>query len=327
MSAINTLLEAGAKKDGATARPKEKFVDPDVTADGSPRARVPFAGLETLWINTGTLCNLECVNCYIESSPTNDRLAYISIDEAAPLIAEAKEMGAREIAFTGGEPFMNPDMIAMIEAAMAHNLSVLILTNAMRPMMRPKISTEIVRLIKSHGDAIKFRVSLDHFTQEGHDKERGPAAFDIAWKGIKWLAAEGAALSIAGRSVLSETEAQARAGYQALFDAQGLGLKADEPAHLVLFPEMDAADSDPPEITGACWGILDKDPRDIMCASSRMAVKRKGDSAASVLACTLIAYDDAFNLGRTLKEATRPVKLNHRHCATFCVLGGSNCSG
>ena len=62
---------------------KKKFTDPDRTAKGQDRAIVPFNKLETLWINTGTLCNIECANCYILSSPTNDSLSYISAKEVA----------------------------------------------------------------------------------------------------------------------------------------------------------------------------------------------------------------------------------------------------
>ena len=61
----------------------EKFQDPAVTAAGEVRATVKLNDLRTLWINTGTLCNLTCRNCYIESSPTNDRLAYLSAAEVA----------------------------------------------------------------------------------------------------------------------------------------------------------------------------------------------------------------------------------------------------
>ena len=81
-----------------------------------------------------------------------------------------------------------------------------------------------------------------------------------------------------------------------------------------------------PEITTACWGILNKRPDDVMCASSRMVVKRKGAEKPVVLACTLLAYDEAFEMGQTLQEAEADVKLNHRHCAKFCVLGGASCS-
>ena len=106
--------------------------------------------------------------------------------------------------------------------------------------------------------------------------------------------------------------------------AEGIALDCDDPVKLVVFPEM-RADADPPEITEACWSILHKSPDEVMCASSRMVVRRKGAAGPAVLACTLIAYDPQFELGRTLAEAARPVALNHRFCATFCVLGGAAC--
>ena len=89
----------------------------------------------------------------------------------------------------------------------------------------------------------------------------------------------------------------------------------------MLFPEMDAR-LDVPEITEQCWDILEVSPDAMMCATSRMVVKRKGASAPAVVACTLIPYEAQFELGRSLEEAARPVKLNHPHCARFCVLGG-----
>ena len=93
----------------------------------------------------------------------------------------------------------------------------------------------------------------------------------------------------------------------------------------MLFPEMDVS-RDVPEITTACWGILGRAPESVMCASARMVVKRRGSDAPAVVACTLLPYDPAFELGRTLREASGPVSLNHPHCASFCVLGGAACS-
>jgi hypothetical protein len=84
--------------------------------------------------------------------------------------------------------------------------------------------------------------------------------------------------------------------------------------------------ADTPEITTACWGILGKSPEGVMCATSRMVVKRKGAAAPAVVACTLIPYDDAFELGATIIDALGPVALNHPHCSKFCVLGGASCS-
>ena len=56
-------------------------------------------------------------------------------------------------------------------------------------------------------------------------------------------------------------------------------------------------------------------------------VRRKGADHASVVACTLLPYDAAFDMGATLAEAEEPVALNHPHCSKFCVLGGASCSG
>jgi hypothetical protein len=123
-----------------------------------------------------------------------------------------------------------------------------------------------------------------------------------------------------------EAEADARAGYAKLIAARGWTIDAADHWQLVLFPEMDET-VDVPEITTACWGILKLDPSTLMCASTRMVVKRKGASAPTVLACTLLPYDPAFDLGPNLADALAPVKLNHRHCAKFCVLGGGSCSG
>jgi hypothetical protein len=116
-----------------------------------------------------------------------------------------------------------------------------------------------------------------------------------------------------------------RAGFARLFAELDVPVDAGDPVQLMLFPEMDPH-RDVPEITTACWGILHKSPDDVMCASARMVVKRTGTAAPAVLACTLLAYDPQFELGRTLAEAARPVALNHPYCASFCVLGGAACS-
>ena len=113
--------------------------------------------LRTLWINTGSLCNIECRNCYIESSPENDRLVYMTRAEVASFLDEiAREaLPTREIGFTGGEPFMNPDILAMLGDALDRGHSVLVLTNAMQPMQRPRIKSGLLALREAHGDAAR----------------------------------------------------------------------------------------------------------------------------------------------------------------------------
>lgn len=328
---IPTRLGATAQVTGGESG---KFSDPDRTVRGELRASVGLRHLDTLWINTGSLCNITCVNCYIESSPTNDRLAYIGAGEAHAYFEEAKAANTREIGFTGGEPFLNPDFMAMLEDSLSMDFEALVLTNAMQPMLRPNIKTKLIDLNARFGGKLTMRVSLDHYTEALHETERGGGTWSKTLEGIDWLAANNFRIAIAGRTCWGETDQEARAGYAALYRERDWPIDAADPTSTVLFPEMDGH-YDVPEITIGCWSILGKSPDMMMCATSRMVVKRKGADRPTVLPCTLLPYDAAFEMGATLGEAARAdggmfsggaVKLCHPHCAKFCVLGGGSCS-
>ena len=304
-----------------------KFTDPATTATGQPRATVALKNPETLWFNTGTLCNITCANCYIESSPSNDRLVYITPQEVRDYLdqIELRKWPVREIGFTGGEPYMNPEMNAMARAALERGYNVLILTNAMRPMMRKSVRAGLRALAEEFGDKLTLRISVDHWSEALHDKERGAGAYGHTLTGMKWLRDAGIRMAVAGRSMWHESEAQARAGYAAFYASHGFDIDATDPGQTVLFPEMDEQ-VEVPEITTKCWETLGKSPDSVMCSSSRMVVKRRGADTPTVLACTLLPYSPEFELGQTLAEAERDVALNHPHCAKFCVLGGASCS-
>jgi uncharacterized Fe-S cluster-containing radical SAM superfamily protein len=303
-----------------------KFEDPEVTGKGERRAKVPLNALETLWFNTGSLCNLTCGNCFMESSPKNDRLVYLTRGDVAGYLEEIKRegMGTRLIGFTGGEPFMNPQFLPILETCLAGDFEVLVLTNAMRPMM--KCAVPLAALGNRYGARLTIRVSLDHYGKALHEAERGLRTWAPTIKGLAWLAAEGFRIHVAGRHFGDEPEAELRNGFARLFATLGLEIDCQDPWQLVLFPEMDET-LDVPEITEACWDILGVRPESVMCASSRMVVKRKGAAAPVVLPCTLLPYDPQFEMGRHLAEASGTVALNHPHCARFCVLGGAACSG
>ena len=309
-------------------RTKGKFSDPMLTADGSERAYVPLSRPTTLWFNTGTLCNIECLNCYIESSPRNDSLVYITAAEVEDYLNQINGLGwpVEEIGFTGGEPFMNLEIIEIIALALERGFEVLVLTNAMRPLMRPRVQDGLLELGSRYGHRLTLRVSLDHYTEELHDSERGKGTFRSSLKGMDWLSANGFRISVAGRTIWGETEERTRAGYARLFLSRNYSIDPFDPSATVLFPEIDHS-LDVPEISVDCWKLLNKKPSDMMCASSRMVVKRKGDGSPKVVACTLLPHTPEFELGTTLKQAERSVRLNHPNCSQFCFLGGASCSG
>ena len=303
-----------------------KFKDAWITAKGETRAHVGLKALETLWFNTGTLCNLTCRNCYIESSPHNDRLVHLTAGEVAAYLDEIERdgFGTKLIGFTGGEPFMNPHLPAMLDDVLSRGLKAMVLTNAMKPMH--KLKPALLALLARHGSGnLTIRVSVDHYEKSLHEEERGLRSWKPTIDGLAWLAEAGFDVHVAGRHFSNETDDEVRAGYAQLFARLGVPIDARDPATLVLFPEMDPT-VDVPEITTACWSILKKSPDSVMCASARMVVKRKGAPRPAVVACTLLPYDPQFELGETLAESVGEVRLNHPHCAKFCVLGGAACS-
>jgi len=303
----------------------KKFDHPGITAKGEKRASVKLKKLETLWFNTGTLCNLACVNCYIESTPKNDRLVYLSHSEAVEYLDEIErdQLGTEEIGITGGEPFMNPDIMPIMKSVLERGFKLLVLTNAMRPMM--KCADALLELNQAYGSQMTLRVSVDHFKRELHEEERGPNSWEPMMKGLQWLSDNNFSIDIAGRTRWGEQEGDLRDGFATFFKTNNISINAYDKKQLILFPEMEPGE-DVPEITTECWNILSVDPNDMMCATSRMVVKHKGDDKPSVQACTLLAYDQQFNMGQTLEEAGKSVPLNHEFCAKFCVLGGGACS-
>jgi len=303
---------------------KEKFQNPNLTAKGEQRAQIDLKKLETLWFNTGTLCNLTCENCYIESSPKNDRLVYISLKEVKTYLEEIQRdgLGTQEIGLTGGEPFMNPEIIEIISESLSRGFGMLVLTNAMRPMQ--KCSDQLLKLKETYGNKLKLRVSIDHYTQALHEEERGASSWKPTVEGLQWLSSNGFNIDVAGRTRWGDDGKQLREGYKEFFVENNIDIEATNPEELIIFPEMDEK-AEVPEITTKCWDILEVDPDDIMCATSRMVVKHKGANTPTIAACTLLPYDAQFQMGKTLKDSFASVKLNHPHCAKFCVLGGGSC--
>lgn len=299
----------------------QKFTDKFTTAKGETRAWVELNKLKTLWFNTGTRCNLSCGNCYIESSPTNDRLSYISAKEVQSYFSEETFHEVELVGFTGGEPFLNPEIIEILEATLNTQKEVLVLTNAYRVLKRHW--SQLLELKDTYKNKLSIRVSLDHFSKEIHEQERGENTFKPTLRTIKELVDSGFNVSIAGRALAQDSIEQVRESYQELLSANEISI--DMGKKLVVFPEMIAGE-DVPEITTECWGILNKTPEMQMCSSERMIVKRNGDDSPVVLACTLLAYDKEFELGKKLDTAQKKVYLNHEFCAKFCVLGGSSCS-
>jgi len=301
---------------------EEKFIKKYTTASGHNRAFVKFTGLKTLWFNTGTLCNLSCDGCYIESSPINNKLLYLDTKDVDRYLKqiEIDKLSCDTIGITGGEPFMNKDIISILNLCAKRNYNILVLTNAMQPMLNK------IKELKTFSNYKKLtlRVSLDHYSKEEHENIRGKNTWDKALKGICWLATNNFKINIASR-IINKNEELVRDGFAKLFKKNNLTIDAYNKNDLVLFPEMNSY-SDTPEITTDCWDILNNNPKNMMCSNSRMIVKRREDSKTHIVSCTLIPFERDFSYGNNLKDSFKKIYLNHPFCSKFCVLGGASCS-
>jgi MoaA/NifB/PqqE/SkfB family radical SAM enzyme len=107
------------------------------------------------------------------------------------LLAEARTLGVREVFFTGGEPFILPDIYPMIDAAAAWFVTT-VLTNAM--LLRGR---RLERLVAVNRPSLRIQVSLDDSEPGVHDRFRGEGTWQRTVEGIRLLQAAGLRVRIA----------------------------------------------------------------------------------------------------------------------------------
>ena len=302
---------------------KKLFLNKNFTNDGKPRAYVKLKNIDTLWFNTGTLCNLKCNDCYIESSPTNDSLQYINLLEVKKYIEEIKinNLGTNLIGLTGGEPFMNPYILSILSYLLENKFKILLLSNGMRPIALKFEKILTLPNLKN----LTIRISIDHYKKKHHEVIRGKNTWDQVIKNLIWLGNNGINLNVASKIKPGELEKDLRDGFYKLFKKIKLNIDAYNKNELIIFPIMNYKKAST-EITEDCWKTLNKKPESVMCSNSRMIIKRKDDTKTKILPCTLITKDKEFELGNDLVSSNKKVYLNHPFCSQFCVLGNSSCS-
>jgi sulfatase maturation enzyme AslB (radical SAM superfamily) len=307
------------------------FVDPK-RVDGQPV-------LEDLWVMQGSLCDLRCKHCYTGSSPSANHLEQITFDELRPHLEAAGRFGASKIWFTGGEVFVNEDVL---RGRAAHNedfvkslecaleiAPVEILTNARR-YIRNHFDV-LARLRERHGDRLVLRVTLESPAPGVHDALRGRGTFAQTVETVRQLIGMGFMPVItAERPMLDgRTDEQIRAEYRALFPEGPVDVNLIENwlemgNELVAITKRGAAPRPEVFVTTNCFAILGKPAETLMCHFSRCVQKVRG--ALRYYPCPVI-YDDArYELGRTLEESFKRVYVAHKNCYEYCLKGnGATC--
>jgi MoaA/NifB/PqqE/SkfB family radical SAM enzyme len=297
--------------------------------------------LEDLWVMQGSLCDLKCSHCYTASSSANNRLEQIAFAELCPHLDEAACFGVQKIYFTGGEVFVNEDVLrgrAQRNEEFLKSLRyaleiapVEVLTNARRYIRNHFDALRELR--DRHGDRLRLRITLESPRAAEHDAIRGRGTFAQTLETIAQLSAVGfVPIITAERQFLREqTEAEIRQAYEALFRQQGIVVEGNlienilEMGHqLVQLARQDRQPSPEVFVTTNCFSVLNKSPESLMCHFSRCLQKIDGD--LRYYPCPVIYDDPRFELGRTLEESLRRVYVAHKNCYDYCLKGrGATC--
>lgn len=317
---MNDSGAAALQQTPAKQQQRQRSPDWHRTSEGHLRGFIHTHALDELWFHTGTACNLACPFCLEGSKPGDDRLQLMRFDDARPYIDEALTLGVKQFSFTGGEPFINKDIVRILDYALRYR-PCLVLTNATEPLIKRIGQLESLR---SLAHPLHFRVSLDHYDAAMHDSGRGAGMFDQALEGMRLLHAMGFHLSVANQIMPDIPPDETAQRFAEVFSNAGL----PEDLRRVEFPEFYPPETvvSAPQITQSCMTDFQTESsrKEFMCAFSRMVVKQ--NHRCHVYACTLVDDDPDYVLADTLTESLQiPVSMKHHRCYS-CFKYGASCS-
>lgn len=284
--------------------------------------------LDDLWFITGSRCNLSCSHCYVASSPTNDLLEQLTLDDIKPFLEEAKLYGIKNVYFTGGEPFINKDIISMIESSLSY-ADVTVLTNATKPLSG--FIKKLGQLREKSKNELKFRVSFDHFKKEKHDQIRGKGNFDITLKNTISLSKAGFTPIITVTAGVYEGNNLKQHEVEKMF--KEMFLKYDAVVDVKLLPynlEMGSnllRIKNPTKkvfISESCMKLPGIKQENFQCHNGRSVEKINGKMA--VYPCPIIFNEPESELSANLSGSFNKTYLIHKACFDFCYRSGGKCT-
>jgi len=291
---------------------------PDAVPVGGDGPGLRFAGLDTLWLQvTGTVCNIACRHCFITCGPKNDSHPIMSTEEVIEILDEARELGVRDYYFTGGEPFLHPDILFLIRRTLAAG-PLTILTNGM--LLEPEVARELGTIFRESPMSLDLRVSLDGITPEENDPIRGKNTFEAILGGAGNLLAEGINPVFTVTTVHAAYEGNdGRLRFIYALADRGFSrprVKFIPPFHLGREARRSRGY---PEGAVLGRGDLVEGEEDLLLCGSSRTVTAKG-----VYPCPILIEEDGCRLGDRLAEGLHPIRLGHPACVT-CHVEGFTC--
>jgi hypothetical protein len=280
----------------------------------------PLHHLDTLWVQVaGTLCNLSCTHCFVTCGPDQTRHALMTRAEVAAVLAEGLALGVKEVYFTGGEPFLHPEMEAILGDTLAVAPAT-VLTNGTLFTTR-RIAT-LAALGRDARFSLELRVSFDGPDAGSHDALRGPGAFARTLAGLVALSEAGLLPIVTATQGPGDDALALRERYFGLLRLAGV--RAPRLKLMPLFRLGREAGRSGPYRPGETLATLPPEafePHRLQCGSCR-AVSSRG-----VHVCPLLVDEPGGRMGATLAQAAGPFALTHAACSTCWVTGMSCANG
>jgi sulfatase maturation enzyme AslB (radical SAM superfamily) len=284
-----------------------------------PPPLIPLAHLDHLWFQVaGTLCNFTCHHCFISCSPKNNSFVFLSLADVQQRLDESVALGVKEYYFTGGEPFLNKDMVPILVATLKYGPAT-VLTNG--TVFKDEWLDTLREAEANSIYSLEFRVSIDGFSPETNDPIRGAGTFDRAMKGVMQLVAFGfLPIITATRTWPDEQESEVVGNFERILKDAGYArprLKILPTLQIGAEEERTAGYRDSERVTQEM--MTDFDESLLVCEHSRIVTDR------GVHVCPILIESSDSILGQTLAESTVPYRIQHGACFT-CYQYGAICS-
>jgi sulfatase maturation enzyme AslB (radical SAM superfamily) len=280
---------------------------------------VPLAHLDELWFQVGgTVCNLTCRHCFISCSPHNHTFGFLDLETVRRALEESVRIGVKEYYFTGGEPFLNRDMVAILELTLQYGPAS-VLTNG--TVFKEEWLQRVARAEEASPYSLEFRVSIDGFTPETNDPIRGDGSFERAMRGVRQLVAHGfLPIITVARTRDDADEVALVEGFVRALKAIGYDrprLKVLPTLRLGAEAERQRGYHDEERVTPEMMEGFDASL--LLCNRSRIVTDR------GIFVCPILIEAPGAWLGTGLEEALTPFPLRYHACST-CYQYGTICS-
>ncbi len=238
----------------------------------------------------------------------------MTVEQVHATLDEAYKQGVREYYFTGGEPFLHPNIRELITMILAQG-PLTILTNGI--LIDHEMGAWLGKTFRTAPYSLDLRVSLDGYTAEDNDKVRGKGTFECIIAGIKRLAVHGV------NPVITVTEVRPEMGLPKERTAfmefvRSLGL--DKPRLKFLVPFLIGREEQrtrgyTEEELLYEGDLIPGEEQQLQCNSCRMVTDD------GVYPCPLLINVPNAKMGETLVDGLRPIKLAWQPCYTCHIYG------